>query len=94
MCLKSLPRFDPIPTITGTMQSKNWASAYRVYQSDTNNRTWHLVHAKDDVSLVNPADLEEVVITLQGILWKHDLPPFTERIRHVKYHRLTLNQFA
>lgn len=75
---------------TGT-QSKNWTSAYRVFQSDTNSQIWHLVHAKDDISLVNPADLEEVVVTLQGILWKHDLPPFTERIRHAKYHILIVN---
>lgn len=36
----------------------------------------------DNIALVDPAEVEEVVVTVQGVLWKHDLPPFTERIRY------------
>jgi hypothetical protein len=62
-------------------QIKGWASAYHVYQSNTGSNTWHIVHLKDNIELENPANLEEVVISLQGVLWKHDLPPFTEKIQ-------------
>ncbi|KAF8336027.1 hypothetical protein F5887DRAFT_891718, partial [Amanita rubescens] len=62
--------------------------------------TWHIVHAKDNVELTNPTELEEVVICLQGVLWKHDLPPFTEKVQansnRVKFLRqsVTLTGFG
>ncbi|KAF8716420.1 hypothetical protein AX14_012357 [Amanita brunnescens Koide BX004] len=61
-------------------QTKEWTSAYRVYQSNTGSNTWHIVHAKDNIELEDPANVEEVIISLQGVLWKHDLPPFMEKI--------------
>jgi hypothetical protein len=61
-------------------QIKGWSAPYRVYQSNTGSNTWHLVQAKENMELENPSNLEEVIISLQGILWKHDLPPFTERV--------------
>ena len=59
---------------------KNWTSSYRVYQSNTNSKTWHIVHAKDDIELVNPQELEELVVNIQGVIWKHDLPPSIQPI--------------
>ncbi|KAF8694149.1 hypothetical protein AX14_002155 [Amanita brunnescens Koide BX004] len=59
---------------------KNWTSSYRVYQSNTEAKTWHIVHSKDNIELVDPSKLEELVTSIQGIIWKHDLPPFTQQI--------------
>ncbi|KAF8326445.1 hypothetical protein F5887DRAFT_1084538 [Amanita rubescens] len=67
--------------------STNWTSKYRVYQSNHNSNIWHLVYAKDNIALVDPAELEEVVVTIQGVLWQHDLPPFTETIRRQTANR-------
>ena len=47
---------------------------YSIYQSNTNSQTWHIVHAKNNIVLVDPQEMEEVVITIQGIIWKQDLP--------------------
>ena len=70
-------RYNQLPTIS---QRPDWRTAYRVYQSNSDAHTWHIVHSKENQELVNPTKLEEVIITLQGIIWKHDLPPFMDKI--------------
>jgi hypothetical protein len=65
---------------TTILQRPDWKTAYRVHQSDTAANTWHMVHSKENQELVDPSELEEVVITLQGVLWKHNLPPFMEKV--------------
>jgi hypothetical protein len=44
-------------------------------------QTWHLVHAVENHNFANPEDLEEVVVAIQGIICRHDLPPFTKNIK-------------
>lgn len=46
-------------------------------------QTWHIVHNVENIGLVGPAELEEVVVTVQGIICQHNLPPFMETIRYV-----------
>lgn len=70
-------RYNQLPTIS---QRPDWRTAYRVYQSNSDAHTWHIIHSKENQELVNPTKLEEVIITLQGIIWKHDLPPFMDKI--------------
>lgn len=45
-------------------------------------QTWHIVHNIENIGLVDPAELEEVVVIVQGIIHQHDLPPFMETIRY------------
>ncbi|KAF8340895.1 hypothetical protein F5887DRAFT_1076842 [Amanita rubescens] len=58
----------------------DWTTSYRIYQSNNASGTRHIVHAKKDLELIDPAEIEEVVISLQGVLWKHDLPPFSQKV--------------
>lgn len=44
-------------------------------------QTWHIVHNVENIGLVNPAELEETVVIVQGIICQHGLPPFMETIR-------------
>lgn len=39
------------------------------------------MHRKDNAELVDPKELEELVVSVQGIIWKQDLPPFEQEIR-------------
>ena len=55
-------------------------SNYQVMDAEA-AQTWHIVHNVENISLINPAELEEVVISVQGIICRHDLPPFLETIR-------------
>jgi hypothetical protein len=45
-------------------------------------QTWHIVHNVENIGLVDPAELEEVVVIVQGIICQHNLPPFMETIRY------------
>ncbi|KIL56605.1 hypothetical protein M378DRAFT_89111, partial [Amanita muscaria Koide BX008] len=64
---------------------------YMVMQ--TNDNTWHLIHAPRDSSGCDVP--EEVVVNLQGVIWKHDLPPFTAQIpsssKQIKYLRQSVS---
>lgn len=42
--------------------------------------TWHLVERKPDTPGEEP--LEELVVAMQGVLFKKDLPPFHDRRRY------------
>ncbi|KIL58014.1 hypothetical protein M378DRAFT_87111 [Amanita muscaria Koide BX008] len=59
----------------------------------TNANTWHLIHAPKDSSGCDAP--EEVVLNLQGVLWKHDLPPFTAHAtstsKQLKYLRQSVS---
>ncbi|KAF8324385.1 hypothetical protein F5887DRAFT_1086610 [Amanita rubescens] len=66
---------------------KEWASLYKVYQSNTDSKTWHIVHKKDNIEMVDPKELEELVVSIQGIIWKQDLPPFVQEIRRPTQNR-------
>jgi hypothetical protein len=48
-------------------------------------QTWHLVHAVENYSFVDPSDLEELVVVIQGIICRHDLPPFTKNIKYIDH---------
>lgn len=61
-------------------QEPEWMSNYQVMDAEA-AQTWHIVHNVENISLINPAELEEVVISVQGIICRHDLPPFLETIR-------------
>ena len=49
-------------------QECEWMSDYQVMDAEA-AQTWHIVHNIENISLVNPAELEEVVITVQGIIY-------------------------
>ncbi|KAM6493896.1 hypothetical protein JOM56_010257 [Amanita muscaria] len=60
-------------------------------QTDAN--TWHLIHAPKDSAGCNAP--EEVVVNLQGVMWKYDLPPGLRLYRNiskqVKYLRQSIS---
>jgi hypothetical protein len=55
------------------------AAAYEVIQTEN---VWRLVHR----TLATEAETfsEELVVSFQGIIYKKDLPPFTERLGYVR----------
>ncbi|KAM6495330.1 hypothetical protein JOM56_009953 [Amanita muscaria] len=74
-----------------SLQARNWTDEYKVMQTDAN--TWHLIHAPKDSAGCNAP--EEVVVNLQGVMWKYDLPPFTAHTpnisKQVKYLRQSIS---
>ena len=60
-------------------QDSNWASLYDAVLTGT-PPIWLLVHAQGEEAGGDQA-LEEVVLSVQGIIYRKDLPPFLEKIR-------------
>ncbi|KAM6489121.1 hypothetical protein JOM56_010309 [Amanita muscaria] len=69
-------------------KTPDWPSAYKIMQT---NLLWRLIFAGKEVNSLAASEIDEAIIHIQGIIWRHDLPPFQNQSVRTKYLRQSVS---